>query len=279
MDAKDDGRIPWTYREIALGGATGCICKNVRNGTRRAHTARPHYSHRFSTDAGDLSPGIALRNAVCERLQAVFANSDWLTSSPRPFAWRDSEGKKLVDAARQAQQASYTKLTESEKKRLDGTAFPNGVSRNTGYMRRSQARQRTLDVTHGQLVSQLTLFLWKRLFSADYEDALWKRGLKALFPDRTVGRSAVARRLEIIYKARNRIAHHEPIYGPRLEEVIAAIEFLVVRLENRACDEGSALAKLTFLHRVNLKAVANETSVSFSPVVVDPDHVTGAVEA
>jgi hypothetical protein len=221
---------------------------------------------------------IALRNAACERLRVVFATPDWLTSPPRPFAWRDSEGKKLVDAARQAQQASYAKLTESEKKRLDGIAFPNGVPRNAGHMRRSQARQRTLDVTHGQLVSQLTLFFWKRLFSADYEDALWKRGLKALFPDKTVGRSAVARRLEIIYKARNRIAHHEPIYGPRLAELIAAIEFLVVRLENRACDEGSALAKLTYSHRVNLKAVANETSVSFSPVVVDSYHVTGAVE-
>lgn len=222
---------------------------------------------------------IALRNAACERLRAVFATPDWLMSPPRPFAWRDSEGKKLVDAARQAQQASYAKLTESEKKRLDGIAFPSGVPRNTGHMRRSQARQRTLDVTHGQLVSQLTLFFWKRLFSADYEDALWKRGLKALFPDKTVGRSAVARRLEIIYKARNRIAHHEPIYGPRLEELIAAIEFLVVRLENRACDEGSALAKLTFSHRVNLKAVANEASDSFSLVVVDSDHVIGAVEA
>lgn len=146
---------------------------------------------------------IGLRNAVCERLPSILGIRDWLSSPSLPFVWRASEMAKLIDAARQARQASYAKLTESEKKRLDRTAFPHGVPRTMGHRERSQARQRTLDVAQGQLISQLTLFFWKRLFSADYEDVLWKRGLRTLFPDKGLGRSAVASRLELVYQARN----------------------------------------------------------------------------
>lgn len=208
---------------------------------------------------------IGLRNAVCDHLAAIVGTRDWLVSPALPFAWRGSEAAKLDDALRQARQAAYAKLTESEKHRLDKVAFPNGVPKTIGHRDRFHARQRTLAVSHGQLVSQLTLFFWKRLFSADYEDALWKRGLRALFPGKEIGRSAISSRLELVYKARNRLAHHEPIYGQRLVELIAAIEFLVVRFENKVADEGSRLATLTSTHRQRLQAVSREASQHFSP--------------
>lgn len=206
---------------------------------------------------------IGLRNAVCDRLATIAGARDWLMSPALPFVWRASEAAKLDEALRQARQASYAKLTEFEKHRLDNAAFPNGVPRKIGSRDRFLARQRTLDVSQGQLVSQLTLFFWKRLFSTDYEDTLWKRGLRALFPDKGICRSAISSRLEVIYKARNRLAHHEPIYGQRLVELITAIDFLVVRFENRAADEGSRLAILTFAHRQRLQDVARDASRYF----------------
>ena len=79
----------------------------------------------------------------------------------------------------------------------------------------------------GQLIAQLTLFFWKRLFSSDYEEALWRRSLKRLFPNKRMGRADVAAHLEVIYQARNRIAHHEPVYGDRLKEVLRSVDFIL----------------------------------------------------
>lgn len=203
---------------------------------------------------------IGLRNAICESLISSFSEPNWLIRPSSPFSWRASESKKLADAVRQARLASYAKLSHSEKVQLDAKRLSHGLPQKRQH---HQARQHAIDVTHGQLVSQLTLFFWKRLFSADYEDSLWKRSLRGLFPEKTIRRSAVARRLELIYKARNRIAHHEPVYGVRLDELIAAIDFLVVRLDNRDVNRTSPLAELTFVHRENLKSVASEASASF----------------
>jgi hypothetical protein len=65
------------------------------------------------------------------------------------------------------------------------------------------------------------------LFSTDYEIALWSKSLKYIFPDKRLKRANIAVHFEEIYQARNRIAHHEPIYDKRLDKVLSAIEFVV----------------------------------------------------
>ena len=47
-----------------------------------------------------------------------------------------------------------------------------------------------------------------------------------------------------IYQARNRIAHHEPVYGHRLYETLEAIEFVVTRLGQREASRATPLAQL-----------------------------------
>ncbi|MBO9739339.1 Abi family protein [Xanthomonas axonopodis pv. begoniae] len=211
---------------------------------------------------------ISLRNAVSERLRTVFATPDWLTQPPPPFAWRSSEADKVKEAKRQAQRASYAKLTDSSRKALDATAFPNGIPNGLKYENRIKRRQAILPITHGQLVAQLTMFFWKRIFSNDYENTLWKRGLKTLFPNKAIKRGDVASHLEVIYQARNRLAHHEPIYGGRLKELIESLDFIVANLGNAHGDESSVLAQLTSQYREKLKQTAKDSDILFGTFVL-----------
>ncbi|MBN8224924.1 MAG: hypothetical protein J0L89_08930 [Xanthomonadales bacterium] len=214
---------------------------------------------------------IAVRNAVSERLRTVFGTHDWLVQPPAPFTWRPSESDKIKEGRRQAQRAAYTKMSDGARKALDSVAFPNGVPANIKHENRVKKRQATIAIAHGQLTAQLTMFFWKRLFSADYEDTLWKRGLKELFPRKSVKRGDVATHLETIYQARNRIAHHEPIHGGRLDQVMRSLDFIVLNLGNIAGDETSPLARLTIAHRDRLKHVAEETTTLFNSFVVQPN--------
>ena len=166
---------------------------------------------------------IALRNSICDRLGRHFETVDWLQSPPPPFSWRGEESEALRRSKRHAQQASYAKRNQYQKRQLDRLAFPDGMPDNLSHQDRVKARRQHIPITFGQLVAQLTLGFWKRLFSTDYEASLWDRTLKKLFPDFGFTRSNVAENLEVIYQARNRAAHHEPIFGPKLNQLLHSL--------------------------------------------------------
>lgn len=117
---------------------------------------------------------IALRNAVCDRLTEHFGIDDWLRAPPRPFQWDDELRSKISQAEKSAQKSAYAKLTQEQKRQLDRRAFRRqGVpSPGLSHDRISKARQAAIAVPMGQVVAQLTMYFWKRLFSADYEHAL-----------------------------------------------------------------------------------------------------------
>src|SRR5262249_7599460 len=98
----------------------------------------------------------------------------------------------------------------------------------------------------------------KRLFSTEYETSLWRPVLKRVFPDKTLGRADVAAQLERIYQARNRIAHHEPVYGHRLRDALEAIEFIVTRLGHRESSRATPLAQLLSAEWRSLSAQADD---------------------
>jgi hypothetical protein len=163
---------------------------------------------------------------------------------PAPFAWKDEERSKIEAAVRSAQRAAYAKLSPSEKRGLDEAAFRRGVPPGLGHEFRLDARQKAIVVPGGQVITQLTMYFWKRLFSNDYEQTLWKSSLKRIFPDKRINRSAVATQLEHIYQTRNRVAHHEPVYGRRLSDTLAAVDFVVSDLGVVGHDGGTPLRKM-----------------------------------
>ena len=187
---------------------------------------------------------IALRNDVCERLRATFGVPDWLTNPPAPFEWHGEERSAIKSATSRARRAVYMKKGSADKKTLDAVAFPNGVPAGLSHEERSKARQRAITVTSGQVIAQLTFHFWKRLLSSDYDATLWQRSLKRMFPDKTLKRGVVATQLEVLYQARNRIAHHEPIFGARLAKVTEAVTFVAQRFEADRPDPDAILAKM-----------------------------------
>lgn len=225
--------------------------------------------------AGALMPvvgviEITLRNAICDRLRQHFGTPDWLNNPPAPFVWRGEELDALRRAVRQGQRAEYAKKSNPEKRALDALAFPQGVPPNLSHEDRSKARQRVIPITTGQQIAQLTILFWKRLFSADYEATLWARSLKHLFPNKALGRGQIAVELEALYQARNRIAHHEPLYGARLSQTLGAIDFLTHNFETRIAGPEALLAKTVEPARERLQEEADKLVLMLSRYNVTP---------
>jgi len=187
---------------------------------------------------------IAVRNAICERITALLGGGGWLRTPPQPFVWEPAEKSKIGAAEASARKAAYAKMPHGVKKALDAVAFPHGIPPGHTHDQISKARQREIAVADGQVIAQLTMAFWKRLFSTEYEHALWNRSLKHIFPDKQLKRSHVAVQFEEIYQARNRVAHHEPIYDKRLERVLAAVEFVIEKFGTADATGKTPLAKL-----------------------------------
>lgn len=207
---------------------------------------------------------IALRNTVCEHLRSAFGIPGWLQAPPAPFTWGDEEASKIKEAERHAQRACYAKLNNTQKRALDLIAYPAGVPVNIKHEKRVKARQKAIQVSSGQIVAQLTVYFWKRLFSDDYQDTLWKRSLRQIFPNKRIDRADVSKHFEVLYQARNRVAHHEPVYGERLDETLAAVEFICLNFQSRRPSDATPLCKLIRPYRDVLDTKVEELRATLS---------------
>ncbi|MBN8290578.1 Abi family protein [Rhodobacter sp. NTK016B] len=193
---------------------------------------------------------VSLRNAVCHAMNNSFGGNHWLrTPPPNTFKWAYLETSSIAKATKQAQRAAYSKMPGAQKNALDHLAYPNGVPPNANHRVIAQKRQSTISVPDSQVIAQLTIHFWKRLFSENYEQTLWKPALKTVFPNKTINRSDVADHLEVIYEVRNRLAHHEPVYGARLERILESIDFVTLNLCSRKPTPENPFAKLIMPQR------------------------------
>jgi hypothetical protein len=187
---------------------------------------------------------IALRNAVCENLTHHFAVPNWLIQPPVPFQWLEQDRKKIVAALDSARRAKYSKMTQAQKAALDGLAYPSGRPAGTSHLKQVKDRRKHISVSEGNVIAELTLYFWKRLYGPEYEQSLWRTTLKRTFPNKTLTRARVAERLEHIYQSRNRLAHHEPVLHGRFNNAVSAIEFVIQNLEQKTSNPNSALSVL-----------------------------------
>jgi hypothetical protein len=192
---------------------------------------------------------VSLRNAACKQFDVMFGRPDWLRKPPQALQWQDLEGRSIRRAQKQARRAAYSKMTGPQKAALDALAFPDGKPLGMSHEDVAARRQAIINVADSPVVAQLTMHFWKRLFSDQYEAMLWKRGLRKTFPNKKLSRADVASQLEVIYEMRNRLAHHEPVYGSRLEAVLEAISFVSTYLGNRDPNVVSPFAKLIMPQR------------------------------
>ncbi|MER9375964.1 hypothetical protein [Mesorhizobium sp. M0491] len=214
---------------------------------------------------------ISLRNAICENLSQHFGVPNWLISPPAPFQWKSLEGGKGTDALHRARRAEYAKLTQQEKSALEALAYPNGRPANVTHAARAKARQRQIQVSSGKVIAEITFYFWKRLYSPDYEQSLWRPSLKRTFPDKKVKRAEVADHLENIYQARNRLAHHEPVLHKRFADTLASIKYIIERLEAPVAGPDTRLANLLAEWIAELEAQAQALHAKLDTYRIGPN--------
>lgn len=203
---------------------------------------------------------IALRNTVVDNLSKHFGVANWLQQPPVNFQWREMERKKIIGAVDSARRAKYSKMNQSEKAALEVHAYPNGRPTHVSHLQRAKARRAHIPISEGNVIAELTFHFWKRLFGPEYEQTLWKPSLKRTFPNKKLKRAQIAEQLEIIYQARNRLAHHEPVLRKRFSETISAINFVSKELAVENAEAESALYRLLKAHVI--RTLASEKSLT-----------------
>jgi len=84
---------------------------------------------------------------------------------------------------------------------------------------RGRARKGGRPEVHGKVIAELTFGFWRYLLDARHQATLWAPALRHAFPHlRPRVRSQVYDRVERLHRLRNRVAHHEPLYGLPLEQ-------------------------------------------------------------
>jgi hypothetical protein len=182
--------------------------------------------------------------SVCENLTVHFGTAGWLIRPTVPFQWKEIEKGIVQKALDSARRSEYSKMTQAEKAALDAIAFPQGRPPNTSHLKRAVMQRRQISVSDGKVIAETTLYFWKRLYSGDYEQTLWRTTLKKTFPDKSLKRAQVADKIEEIYQSRNRLAHHEPVLHKRFDNTITAIEFVAENLCASSPTKDRPLAKL-----------------------------------
>lgn len=187
---------------------------------------------------------IGLRNIVYATVADYFGVQNWLQQPPIRLNLKEMERRKIAAAHDCARRSEYAKMSQAQKGHLRDLAFPLGKPLAIKRPRFNKLKREQIAVPDGKVVAELTLGFWKRLYSADYEQELWRTALKRTFPNKSLKRAQVASQLEIIVQMRNRLAHHEAVFAERFEKLGSAIEFVASELDSRGQNEPTALAKM-----------------------------------
>jgi len=196
---------------------------------------------------------LSLRNVTNQLLIDDFGDDEWLLPGHIALPLKPFECMAISKAYSHAQKSAYSKLNYKDKADLDAQAYPHGIPPNTKHKTIVKKRQALFTPSHGQVISQTTMSFWKRLYSGEYVNTLWKPSLKKAFPDKSLRRSDVSTALEIIYVTRNRVAHHEPVYGQRLEKTMDAVKFIRNSFGAKKDDEETNFKKFSNVHYLRVQ--------------------------
>lgn len=134
---------------------------------------------------------VAVRNVIHAELTRLAGREDWWTGSLRLHPF---EQQRIADA-----------ISTARRAKGDG-------------------------VKPGHVVAELSFGFWTGLLANRYHQRLWVPALSQAFPCLTGRRRELHRKQETLRKLRNRVAHHEPIFGrelaadhDRLVSVLSAI--------------------------------------------------------
>jgi hypothetical protein len=180
---------------------------------------------------------LALRNSTNQHLIEKFLDKQWLLPGRTAVPLKPREIEAAAKAHQHARRAAQSKIIQKIK--LSGQPVPK--------------RLPVATVTHGQVLSQTTFSFWRHLYSGEYEATLWKPVLKRVFPNKSLQRSDLSKSLVTVHEARNRAAHHEPIYGTKLDEAIKALDFVRDNLGARIAGEETSFRYFSRIQHLRVK--------------------------
>jgi hypothetical protein len=102
-----------------------------------------------------------------------------------------------------------------------GILNPHGISQVITAVKRVEKDRRA---TRGQVVAALSFAFWAGLFGRKYEE-LWRRQLRSAFPHAPLMRKDLSRRMRLLRRFRNRVAHHDSLLD---QDVSARLEDMLV---------------------------------------------------
>lgn len=180
---------------------------------------------------------LALRNSTDQHLIEKFSDRQWLLPGRAAVPLKPRETEAAAKAYDHARRAAQSKIIQQIK--LSGQSVPKLLPNPL--------------VTHGQVLSQTTFSFWRHLYSDEYEATLWKPALKRVFPNKSLRRSELSKALAAVHEARNRAAHHEPIYGTKLDEAIQALDFVRDNLGARTEGEDTSFRHFSRIQHLRVK--------------------------
>jgi len=181
---------------------------------------------------------VNFRNLICLRLGQLFGEQ-WFEHAVfqegKPYT-DNKTGKRKVSqnrlkravskAKNHAKKNAYSKLSAEDRRSLR-----NAITEDMTKKQKDNKVRRDLSVSNGDIISCFYISFWRTLFSKTYEPQLWNYGLRDIFIEAGMTRGEVSKRLETVYKVRNRIAHHEFIHPKLCRGYLEAIKFLTKNLQ------------------------------------------------
>jgi hypothetical protein len=131
---------------------------------------------------------ITLRNSLHVAMSARFQTDRWYDAPAMPL---DTRGKELVQNAKEAVRRGHPAVNPPH------------------------------------VIAELSFGFWVSLLNKKYHQSLWIPALGKAFPHAHAQRSSIHQSLDYIRILRNRIAHHEPIFGRHLaQDYQSIIQFI-----------------------------------------------------
>ncbi len=115
------------------------------------------------------------------------------------------------------------------------------VGQGSAYSPRADLRRtRGQQPSTGKVIAELKFAFWQSMFTARHDVRVWNHQILTLFPNSPQLtpkqlRNRIYTDLEVIRKLRNRIAHHEPIFGRNLvDDRTRLLELVALRSSETA---------------------------------------------
>ncbi len=183
-----------------------------------------------SFDSGRIADALSR-----ERLSKYLARSSGdLQQALALYVWNQEVGAALTVVVSQVEVCLRNRVAEALAAAF-GAGWPQDARLRHNHLEvrkeleKAESRLKKSIPSVGDIVAASDFNLWRELCKPSYAGVFWAKRMQLAFPNNALpGKerevlAAIHHRVDLILKLRNRIAHHEPIFGSNWERVGAKL--------------------------------------------------------